>query len=343
MDGAGSVLMWESPVETQKDEFRIPEQRRAMSSVEPAKLSPGSPGGTTFGLFSAIGAFTLWGLGALYWPLVESASALEILAHRVVWTFVVCLLLLSLVHGWAEVGRAIRTPRVLGLLGLATVFISINWGTFIWAVSNDQVLQASLGYFINPILSVLLGVVLLGERLRSLQWVAVGIGAVAMATLVIGFGGFPIVSVTLAVSFSIYGFIQKRAKVDAIPSLAIESGWGLPVALTFLVWLWATDTLSFGHGEGHTLLLMGTGVITAVPLLLFGSAAYRIPLSTLGILQYIAPIMQFILALTVFGEPMSGPHWAGFILVWLALGVFSWDLIAHTARRSLSGGGRWRR
>lgn len=305
-----------------------------MGSIGRMKLSPTTLGNTTFGLLSAIAAFTLWGLAALYWPLVEPASALEVLAHRAVWTFVVCLLLLPLVHGWGDVGRAIRNPRLLGLMGLATVFISINWGTFIWAVSNDQVLQASLGYFINPILSVLLGVVLLGERLRNLQWVAVGLGAVAMVILVAGFGGFPIVSITLAVSFSIYGFIKKRAKVDAIPSLAIESGLGLPVALIFLAWLWTTGGLSFGQSLDHTLLLVGAGVITAAPLLLFGVAAIRIPLSTLGILQYIAPLLQFILALTVFDEPMSAAQWAGFILIWLALSVFSWDLIAHTARRA---------
>ena len=314
-----------------------------MTSIGREKLSPGALGSTSIGLLSAIAAFTLWGLAALYWPLLEPASALEVLAHRVVWTFVVCLLLLPLVHGWVDVGRAIRTPRLLGLMGLATVFISINWGTFIWAVSNDQVLQSSLGYFINPILSVLLGVVLLGERLRHVQWVAVGMGAVAMVILVAGFGGLPVVSVTLAVSFSIYGFIKKRANIDAIPSLAIESGLGLPVALIFLVWLWTTGGLSFGHGMDHTLLLVGAGVITAAPLLLFGVAAIRIPLSTLGILQYIAPILQFILALTVFDEPMSGARWAGFVLIWLALSVFSWDLIANTARRSqLDRGGWWR-
>jgi chloramphenicol-sensitive protein RarD len=305
-----------------------------VSSVSDGKFSPGSPGGTTFGLFSALAAFILWGLAAMYWPLVEPASPLEVLAHRVVWTFVVCLALLPLVHGWADVGRAIRTPRLLGLMGLATLFISINWGTFIWAVSNNQVLQTSLGYFINPILSVLLGVVLLGERLRNLQWVAVGIGGVAMLVLVAGFDGFPVVAVTLAVSFSFYGLVKKRANIDAIPSLAIESGLGLPVALAFLAWLWSTGDLSFGDSATHTILLVGAGVITATPLLLFGFAAIRIPLSTLGILQYVAPLLMFILALTVFDEPMSGAQWAGFLLVWLALGVFSWDLIAHTARRS---------
>jgi chloramphenicol-sensitive protein RarD len=240
-----------------------------------------------------------------------------------VWTLVFCLLLLSLVNGWSEVVRAARSPRILGLLSLGTLFISTNWGVFIWAVTNDETLQASLGYFINPIVSVLLGVVLLRERLRGKQWAAVGLDTVAMLVLVGAFGGFPLGALTLAISFGLYGLIQKLANVGAIPSLAVESALATPLALGFLVFLWSTGTLSFGQGLEYTAVLIGAGVITAVPLLLFGAAAIRIPLSTLGTLQYIGPTSQFILALTVFDQEMTVARWVGFVMVWLALVVFT--------------------
>jgi chloramphenicol-sensitive protein RarD len=284
-------------------------------------------------VLAAVGAYTLWGLVPLYWPLLEPASPLEILAHRVVWTLVFVVGLLFATRGWGQVGAALAQPRTRGLLALAAVLVTTNWGVFIWAVTNGQVLQSSLGYFINPLVSVLLGVLVLGERLRPPQWAAVALGAAGVVVVTIGYGGLPWVSLALALSFGLYGLVKKRADVEAVPSLAIETGFAAPVAAGYLVVLAATGTGTSGsQGLGHALLLVGAGVVTAVPLLLFGAAAIRIPLSTLGILQYIGPILQFVLALTVFDDPMDATRWAGFLLVWVALAVFTADALRQAAK-----------
>ena len=282
----------------------------------------------TFGTLAAIGAYTLWGLVPLYWPLLAPATPLEVLAHRVVWTLLFVLGLLWVSHGWREVRRALTVRRTRALLATAAVLVTINWGVFIWAVTNGYVLESSLGYFINPLISVLLGVVILGERLRPLQWGAVALGTLGVMVITFGYGRLPLVSLALAMSFGLYGLVKKRAGVDAIPSLAVETGFAAPVALGYLAWLVVSGAGSFGHhGPGHTLLLAGAGIITAVPLLLFGAAAIRIPLSRLGILQYVGPALQFLLGLFVFNEVMTATRWAGFVLVWLALAVFTADAL----------------
>ena len=286
------------------------------------------------GTAAAVGAYTLWGLVPLYWPLLDPADPPEVLAHRVVWTLVFVLVLLPITGSVPAVRAALADRRVRWLLLLAMALVSVNWGTFIWAVVNGYVLESALGYFINPLISVLLGVVVLGERLRPAQWVAVGIAAVGVAVLTIAYGRPPFIALTLALSFGFYGLVKKKAGVDAIPSLAIETAYALPFAVGYLILLGLAGTGSFlADGPAQSLLLAGAGVITAVPLLLFGAAAIRIPLARLGILQYIGPALQFVIGLLIFGEEMSPARWVGFVTVWLALAVFTADALSHTARR----------
>lgn len=278
------------------------------------------------GTLAAVGAYTLWGLVPVYWPLLDPAQPLEILAHRVVWTLVFVAGLLVVTRGWPTVWEIAGSARRLGLLAVAGTLVAINWGVFIWAVTNGFVLESSLGYFINPLVSVLLGVVLLGERLTPLQLLAVVAAALGVLVIALGYGRLPLVSLALAVSFGLYGLVKKRAGVGAIPSLAVETALVAPLAAGYLVRLQVAGSGTFlGHGAVQPLLFAGGGVVTAVPLLLFGAAAIRIPLISLGILQYIGPVLQFLLGLFVFGERMTPARWGGFLLVWAALALFTAD------------------
>lgn len=284
------------------------------------------------GLALGAGAYLCWGLFPLYWPLLEPAGALESLSHRVVWSLGFVAILLTVTRRWGAFRVLWRDPVRLLFLGLASVVIAINWGAFIWGVTNGHVIETSLGYFINPLVTVLLGVLVLGEQLRPVQWVAVGVGAVAVVVLTVDYGRLPYVALAVAASFAIYGFLKKRAQLGAIESLAVETALLTPVAIGYLVFLQLTGSLVFGHeGTVNALLLAGTGVVTAVPLLLFGGAATRLSLTSLGLLQYLGPILQFVFGLLVFDEAMSGARWAGFVLVWLALVLFTAD--ALRARR----------
>ncbi|MGD9955530.1 MAG: EamA family transporter RarD [Candidatus Nanopelagicales bacterium] len=288
------------------------------------------------GLLLGIGAYTLWGLFPLYFPLLEPATPLEVLAHRFVWSFVFLALIMTVTRSWSRMHDVVRNRRVMLMLIAATVLISINWGTYIWAVNNDHVVEASLGYFINPLVVVLTGTLLLGERLRPMQWTAVGIAAVAVAVLTLGYGAVPWVALALAFSWAGYGLVKKLAGVDPVASLAVETAYGTPFALAYILVLQAQGALAFGHASpGNTLLLMMTGVVTAIPLVLFGAATNRVPLSTIGVLQYLTPSLQFLLGVTVFGEQMPPARWVGFGIVWLALVVFTWDsLRAGSASRA---------
>ncbi|WP_152362110.1 EamA family transporter RarD [Microlunatus speluncae] len=271
--------------------------------------------GTLYGL----SAYGLWGLFPAFWPLVGRAGAVELLAHRVVWSFLVSLALwLILVPRGSLRGMLVR-PKLIMLAGAAVV-ISVNWGVFIWAATNGHVVETALGYYINPILSILLGVIIWSERLAPVQWACVGLAAVAVVVLTVDYGRPPWVSLVLAVSFALYGFLKKKINAGAVETLTIESAYLAPIALGYLIFLQATGGLTFGHlGWGHTLLLIASGPITALPLLLFAASATRVPLSTLGLLQYLAPTLQFILGVAYFGEQMSFGRWIGFGLVWLAL------------------------
>jgi chloramphenicol-sensitive protein RarD len=278
------------------------------------------------------GAYTLWGLFPLFFPLLAPASPLEILADRFVWSFIFLLLVMLVTRSWSRMRPLLADRRVMLMLVVATLLISVNWGVYIWAVFNDRVVEASLGYFINPLVVVLVGTLVLRERLRPLQWTAIGIAAFAVAVLVAGFGAVPWVAIALALTWAGYGLVKKLAGVDPVASLTVETAYGTPFALVFLGWMASQGTLVFGHSSGgNTALLMMTGVVTAVPLLLFAGAANRVPLSTVGVLQYLTPCLQFLLGVTVFGESMPAIRWIGFGIVWIALALFTWDALRHSA------------
>lgn len=284
--------------------------------------------GTAFG----VTAYLFWGLFPLYWPLLEPAGALEILAHRVVWSlaFVAALLWLR-----PRSVRALpRDRRRLSLLTGAAFAIAVNWGVYIWGVNHHHVVETSLGYFINPLVTVALGVVVLGERLRRTQWIAVGIAAVGVVVLTVDSGRPPWIALTLAVSFGAYGLVKKVVGVGAVEGLVVETSVLTPVALGYLLALGAAGDGTFsGHGAGHALLLAGAGVVTAVPLLAFATAAAAVPLSRLGLLQYLTPTLQFLLGVLVRHEPLPAGRLLGFVLVWCALVVFTADTASHHRRQ----------
>lgn len=290
------------------------------------------------GLFFGFAAYGMWGLLPLYWHLLESTGATEVLAHRMVWSLPTALLVLLAMRRWSWVRPLLRQPRKLWLILLASAVISLNWGLFIWSVSTERVIEASLGYFINPLVSIAFGVLLLRERLRPAQWTAVGIGATAVAVLSVGYGQMPWLSITLAFSFATYGLIKKHVRLEGVESFSAETAMQFLPALGFLVYLTLTGESTFtSEGAGHTLLLVLTGAATALPLILFGSAAVRLPLSTIGLLQYMAPAFMFLLGLLVFHEPMPPERWAGFLLVWSALSLLTWDALrnAHRGRAAV--------
>jgi chloramphenicol-sensitive protein RarD len=287
--------------------------------------------GTAFGA----AAYLLWGLFPLYFPLLEPAGALEILAHRVVWSLVVVLVLLAAGRSWSWVRPLLRDRRTLASMVLAAALIALNWALYIWAVNSEHVVETSLGYFITPVVLVLIGVVVLHERLRPVQWAAIGLGTVAVLVLTVDYGRPPWIALGLAASFATYGLIKKRvgATVGAVQSLTVETAALVLPALAYLLTLESRGEGHFGHvGVGHSLLLASAGVATAVPLLLFASAARRVPLSTLGLLQYLAPVLQFLIGVVVYDEPMPASRLAGFALVWTALLVLSVDGLRHRTR-----------
>ncbi|MFF7182083.1 EamA family transporter RarD [Streptomyces sp. NPDC008121] len=276
----------------------------------------------------------MWGLVPLFWPLLKPAGAIEILAHRMVWSLLAVGVALLALRRWGWIRELAREPRKLGLIAVAAAVISVNWGGYIWAVNSGQVVEASLGYFINPLVTIAMGVLLLKERLRPVQWTAVGIGFAAVLVLAIGYGRPPWLSLMLAFSFAVYGLVKKKVNIGGLESLAAETAIQFLPALAYLLWLGASGNIIFGtQGAGHAALLAATGLVTAVPLVCFGAAAIRVPLSTLGLLQYLAPVFQFGLGVVYFHEAMPPERWAGFSLVWLALTLLTWDAL-RTARRS---------
>jgi chloramphenicol-sensitive protein RarD len=287
---------------------------------------------TRRGFWFGFGAYFLWGIFPLYFPLLEPTGATEVLAQRIVWSLVFVGVLLAVTRGWARVRAVIADRRRLRLVAIGSVLIAVNWGVFIWAVLNGHVIETSLGYFINPLILIFLGVVVMGERLRRTQWVAIALATAAVVQLTVDYGRPPWVALTLAFSFGTYGLMKKKAGVGAVEGLGLETVILAPVALAYLGWAQLDGVAAFGHEGGlNMVLLAGTGAITAVPLLLFGGAATRVPMTTLGLLQYIAPTMHFVLGLMVFGETMTSARWVGFGLVWLALAILTVETI--TSRR----------
>jgi chloramphenicol-sensitive protein RarD len=283
-----------------------------------------------------VGAYVTWGLLPLYWILLKPASAAEVLANRFVWSFVFVAIVLLALRRTAWLRDLARRPRVAAYLAIAAALIALNWWTYIYGVNTGRVVETSLGYFINPLVSILLGVLVLGERLRPAQWTAVGIGTAAVVVLAVDYGRLPWIALVLAGTFAVYALLKKKAAAPPLEGMAVESGVSAPFALAYLLWLGGTGHAAFGHvSAGHTALLIASGVATAIPLLLFAGAANRVPLSTLGVLQYIAPTLQFLIGVVALHEAMPAVRWIGFALVWTALAVFTLDgAREHRVRRA---------
>ncbi|MFJ8821574.1 EamA family transporter RarD [Streptomyces sp. NPDC102467] len=270
----------------------------------------------------------MWGLVPLFWPLLKPAGSVEILANRMVWSLAFVGVAMLFVREWGWARELLRQPKRLGLVAVGAAVITVNWGVYIWSVNSGHVVEASLGYFINPLVSIALGVLLLKERLRLAQWIAVGVGLLAVLVLAIGYGQPPWISLVLAFSFGTYGLVKKKVNLSGLESLAAETAIQFLPALAYLLWLGSQGRSTFAsEGAGHAVLLASTGLVTAVPLVCFGAAAIRVPLSTLGLLQYLAPVFQFILGIVYFHEAMPPERWAGFALVWLALVLLTWDAL----------------
>jgi chloramphenicol-sensitive protein RarD len=282
------------------------------------------------GFLYGLGAYLLWGLFPLYFPLLEPAGWLEILAQRMVWSLVVVAILLAVTKGFSGVRAVLRDPPRLLRLAAAGMLIMINWGIYIWGVNAGHVVECSLGYFINPLFTILLGVIALKERLRPAQWVAVGIGTVAVLVIAIDYGRPPWIALSLAASFGLYGFLKKQARTPAAESLFIETSVQFIPGLIALTLIDLHGDLAFGHhSAGNTLLLASAGLVTAIPLLMFAGANQRLPLSTLGLLQYLTPVLQFIVGVGIRHEHVPVAEFIGFCLVWLALILLTTDGVRH--------------
>ncbi|MFC3849681.1 EamA family transporter RarD [Corynebacterium hansenii] len=282
-------------------------------------------------MIEAFLAYLLWGAFPLYFPLLQPAGPVEILAHRFVWTLAVMAVILLALRKWRELRGA--SPRTWGIVAAAAAFIAVNWGVYVYAVNSGHIAEAALGYFINPLVSVLLGVIFLKERLTFLQKWSVGIAAVAVIVLTIGVGRPPVLALLLAFSFGFYGLLKKRVSLSATASLTAESLIMAPLAIAYLVDLGERGTGTFtAEGTGHALLLASSGLATALPLLLFGVGAKKIPLSTIGLMQYITPMMQMSIAIFIAGEQLEPARWLGYVIIWVAVAVFVTDLLLRHRR-----------
>jgi chloramphenicol-sensitive protein RarD len=287
-------------------------------------------GGVATGLVFAIAAYGLWGFLPLFFLALRPVGAIEIVAWRISLSLVFCALLLTVTRGWPRFVGIARHRRTSLMMGLAGIFILINWLVYVFAAVTGHIVAASLGYFANPIVTVLLGVIFLRERLRVAQWVAIGISAIAVLVLAINFGEIPWISLALAFSFGLYGFIKKLVggTVDAITGLTLETAWLTPLAIAALVVIALTGGLVVGTQSGvHTALVLSAGAVTAIPLLFFAGAARRLPLVYIGLAQYLAPVLQFIVGVVIVHEPMPLARWVGFGLVWIALIVLTADML----------------
>lgn len=287
------------------------------------------PRSTRVGLAHGVLAYALWGLLAAYWKLLEHVDPIELVAHRAVWGLGVFLALVGLAGQWQRLVRAICSPRAIAIMALSGVLLAVNWSLFVAATISGHLLDVSLGYFINPLVSVALGTLVLGERPRALQWVAIGFAGAGVALTAWRAGHLPGISLGLALTFGLYGLLRKRAAVEALIGSTLETLLMAPLALGFIALRGGGVLVS--ANASTVALLIGTGVVTAVPFVLFASAARRLPLSTVGILQYLTPTCHFLLATLAYGEPLHRERLAAFALIWIGLGVFSLDL-ARAAR-----------
>jgi len=279
------------------------------------------------GLLFGVSAYSLWGAFPLYWPLLEPANPLEIVSHRAVWTLVFCFFVLAATKALKSTLATLKRPKVAAKLFATSVLISINWLVYIWATNNGHVVEASLGYYINPLIIIGFGVLLLKEKMRPLQWVAVSIASIGVLVLTIDYGRLPWIALTLAVSWGSYGLIKKQLGLGALEGLAIETFISAFFDLGYLIYIGNQGTGQFGNSWGLTILLMSAGAVTAIPLLLFNGSTNRLPFTTIGLLQYITPTLQFSVGVWVRHEDMPTARWAGFLIIWIALTTLALDLV----------------
>jgi len=274
------------------------------------------------GIWYALGAYVLWGLFPIYWKWLQDVPALQVIGHRVGWSFILLMIVIFATKQWTQL-RSTLTWRVLGIYLSAGLLLSVNWLIYVWGVNSGHIVETSLGYFINPLLSVLLGMIFLGERLRPMQWLPVGLAALGVIYLTWAYGSLPWIALSLAFSFGFYGLVKKISPLGSLYGLTLETGLVFLPALGYLLFTEGAGQGAFGHiGVVSDLLLVGAGVVTTVPLLMFASAARRIPLTMVGIMQYIAPTLQFLLGVLIYKEPFTTSKLIGFSMVWIALVVF---------------------
>ena len=279
------------------------------------------------GLLFGVSAYSLWGAFPLYWPLLEPANPLEIVSHRAVWTLVFCFIVLSATKALKSTLATLKRPTVAVKLFLSSLLISINWLVYIWATNNEHVVEASLGYYINPLIIIGFGVIFLKEKMRALQWAAVSIATLGVLVLTFDYGRLPWIALALAVSWGSYGLIKKQLGLGALEGLAIETFISSFFYLAYLIYIGNQGTGQFGHSWGLTVLLISAGAVTAIPLLLFNGSTNRLPFTTIGLLQYITPTLQFSIGVWVLNEDMPTARWIGFLIIWAALTTLAIDLI----------------
>lgn len=279
------------------------------------------------GLLYGVAAYSLWGAFPLYWILLEPANPLEIVSHRAVWTLVFCFIVLAATKALKSTLETLKRPKVAVKLFLSSLLVSINWLVYIWATNNEHVVEASLGYYINPLIIIGFGVIFLKEKMRGLQWAAVTIASIGVLILTLDYGRLPWIALTLAVSWGSYGLVKKQLGLGALEGLAIETFISSFFYLAYLIYIGNQGTGQFGQGWGLTLLLMSAGAITAIPLLLFNGSTNRLPFTTIGLLQYITPTLQFSIGVWVLNEDMPTARWAGFLIIWVALVALTLDLV----------------
>jgi chloramphenicol-sensitive protein RarD len=278
------------------------------------------------GLLFGVSAYTLWGLFPLYWPLLKPANPLEIVSHRAVWTVVFCVIILGITKSLKSTLATFKRKHVAIKLFSTSVLISINWLVYIWATNNGHVVEASLGYYINPVIIIAMGVILLHEKMRKLQWISIAIASTGVLILTIDYGRLPWIAIALALSWGSYGFIKKSLGLGALEGLAIETMISSVPYLGYLIYLGSQGTGQFGNGVVITTLIISAGAVTAIPLLLFNGATTRLPFTIIGLLQYITPTLQFAIGVWVLHEDMPAARWIGFVIIWIALVVLATDL-----------------
>lgn len=299
-------------------------------------MNQGSANHNVAGTAYALGAYLMWGFFPVFWKALGHVPALEILFQRVIWSALFLAGMVTLTRGWRQVRALLRTPRQMALLTATTALIGVNWLIFIWAVNADRVLETSLGYFINPLVNVVLGVLFLGERLRRWQTLAVLLAAAGVLNLTAATGVPPWIALTLAVTFGLYGLLRKISPVEPLVGLLVETGIMMPVALAYVLWLQATGTGSFGLDWGTDALLILGGAVTMAPMIMFNAAARRLRYATLGVLQYLAPSLHFILAVHLYGEPLTAAHLVTFACIWTGIALFAGDAVRAGRSRRLS-------